>query len=168
MFKSTIFILFWFAHLVCSPDFFLFITVEILNTLKCVPPNAVSEQICAFHLYVSWHHHLTAPCLLCHQSDPFYSYRFSSILSSMLFMSLPDGAHFWVVCFRVSVFSLVPFLIKCAFVLFSMSLRSVSILLVSASEVNNPQYICRHSLDSLYSYARSAFYTVSDIHFCEV
>jgi len=57
-----------------------------------------------------------------------------------------------------------PFLTKCAFVFFSY----VSILLVSASEVNNPEYICRHLLDSLYSYARSAFYTLSDIHFCGV
>ena len=45
-----------------------------------------------------------------------------------------------------------------------MSLMSVSILLVSASEVHNPEYIYRHLLDSLYSYARSAFCTVSDIY----
>jgi len=82
-----------------------------------------------------------------------YAFYVSSRWSSFLSCLFP--------CFHVpsSIF-----LIKCAFAFF-MCLRSVSILLVSASEVNNPQYICRHLLDSLYSYARSAFCTVSDMHY---
>jgi hypothetical protein len=75
-----------------------------------------------------------------------YAFYVSSRWSSFLSCLFP--------CFHVPS---IPCLIKFMFVcfLFSMSLRSVFVLLVSASEVNNPQYVFLHLLYSLHRYVRS-------------
>ena len=82
------------------------------------------------------------------QYDFYVSSRWSSFLSCLF------------PCFHVPSSS---FLINWAFIFLCLS-GPFSVLLVSASEVNNPQYIFRHLLGSLYIYVRSTLYNSYQIY----
>jgi hypothetical protein len=97
---------------------FLFITVESLNTLKCVPPNAVSEKICAYSFICFMAPPLDCPLLV---MPPVRSILFISIQLNTLqyaFYVSSRWSSFLSCLFPRFHVPSSPFLIKCVFVFF--------------------------------------------------